>query len=359
MERKQFTVDSSIKGRKKKVYKYRFSCRYKDVTGQNCRYSSKWYDTKEECHEAEFKFKNRQNHTTSAPIGSVGHACIEDKKDRITSETYKEQMMIFDTWFKSIHDVPIDKVKPHQIKACFESVDHLSTSRKNKGFDILNGIFEYAITYYGLEINPMRRIPRFKKSDDERLKRMDIWTVDQFNQFMEALPDILKYKAFFRVLFFTGLRKNEALSLTWSDFDGQVLHVWRQWQDDKWKTLKTKNSQRDISLDSVTVDYLNRLRSEQEQDEYYSDDWFIFYGPKQMATTPIDKVKEKAIKDAGLPYIRIHDFRHSHASYLINKGVNMYTVSRRLGHSSIQMTIDRYTHLLPDAQDEVIQAING
>ena len=66
-----------------------------------------------------------------------------------------------------------------------------------------------------------------------------------------------------------------------------------------------------------------------------------------------------AIKEANLPYIRMHDFRHSHASYLISKGVNMYTVSRRLGHASIQMTIDRYTHLMPDAQDEVIKAITG
>lgn len=359
---KQFMKKVKLKNgnyREKKITRYRFASTYKDASGQSKRKYSKWFDDLNECKRAEFEFENMENHTSSVTIGVVGKKCIDDKRSRITSETYKEQMMIFNTWFKSLHDIPINKVKPHQIKACFESVDHLSTSRKNKGYDILNTIFEYAITYYGLEINPMKRIERFKKSDDERLKRMDIWTIGQFNTFMDALPDLIKYKAFFRVLFFTGLRKNEALSLTWNDFNGSSLHVWRQWQDEKWSTLKTKNSQRDITLDNVTIDYLNQLRSEQQQDEYFASDWFIFNGPKQMGTTSIDVVKQKAIDKAGLPYIRIHDFRHSHASYLISKGVNMYTVSRRLGHSSIQMTIDRYTHLMPDAQDEVVDAINA
>jgi integrase len=78
-----------------------------------------------------------------------------------------------------------------------------------------------------------------------------------------------------------------------------------------------------------------------------------------MSLTATTKIKDKIIEQTGLPYIRIHDLRHSHASYLIKNGANMYAVSRRLGHSSIQMTIDRYTHLLPDAQDEVLQAIDG
>jgi len=342
------------KERTKTITQYRYKVWYTDESGNRKQKSSKWFDTKEECEKEEYEFKNQNTHTTRVNLGLVGHKCIEDKKDRITLTSYKEQMMIFDTWFKSLHNIPIDKVKPHQIKACLVPYSHLSTNRKNKGYDILNTIFKYAMIYYGLESNPIDRIERFKKTDEERLRRMNIWTIDQFQVFYEALPDILKYKALFRFLFFTGLRRNEALSLTWNDFDGSSVHVWRQWQDEKWSVLKTKNSERTVSLDSVTIGLLYQLKEEQEQDEYFSLDWFIFNGPKQISTSMIDVVKNKTIEQTGLPYIRVHDFRHSHASYLISNGANMYAVSRRLGHSSIQMTIDRYTHFIPQEKDPLV-----
>lgn len=69
-------------------------------------------------------------------------------------------------------------------------------------------------------------------------------------------------------------------------------------------------------------------------------------------------IEEKTSKAGKLPYIRIHDFRHSHASYLISKGVNMYKISKRLGHSSITMTMDRYGYLMPKDEDEILNAIN-
>lgn len=68
-------------------------------------------------------------------------------------------------------------------------------------------------------------------------------------------------------------------------------------------------------------------------------------------------IEEKTSKAGKLPYIRIHDFRHSHASYLISKGVNMYKISKRLGHSSIEMTMNRYGHLLDVEEDEITSAI--
>ena len=76
----------------------------------------------------------------------------------------------------------------------------------------------------------------------------------------------------------------------------------------------------------------------------------IFYMPNS-------NIEEKTSKAGKLPYIRIHDFRHSHASYLISKGVNMYKISKRLGHSSIEMTMNRYGHLLDVEEDEITSAI--
>lgn len=360
---RQKTVKIKLKNgniREKKITQYRFNTYYTDGSGARKRKASKWFDSKEECEKAEYEFKNQDNYTSSVTIGLVGHKCMEDKKERVAASTYKDALSIFDTWFAPIHDVPIDKVKPHQIKQCFEPYLDLSTSRKNKGYDVLHSVFEYAITYYGLSVNPMKRVPRFQRTSDERLKQMDIWSYDQFMTFYEAIPDKhLKYKAFFHLLYFTGLRKNEALSLTWKEFDGKSIKVWRQWRDDKWTVLKTKNSQRTVSLDSVTIRLLNELKEKQMEDEYYSDNWFMFYKFKPMSLTATTKIKDKIIEQTGLPYIRIHDLRHSHASYLIKNGANMYAVSRRLGHSSIQMTIDRYTHLIQEEVDPIVQLMES
>ena len=66
-----------------------------------------------------------------------------------------------------------------------------------------------------------------------------------------------------------------------------------------------------------------------------------------------------ALRRAGLRHIRFHDLRHTHASALILSGVNVKTVQLRLGHSSAMMTLDTYSHLWPDSDDEATRAIEG
>ena len=79
---------------------------------------------------------------------------------------------------------------------------------------------------------------------------------------------------------------------------------------------------------------------------------------KPLPQTSIDRVKDNAIKEAKVPRIRIHDFRHSHASNLIANGVNIVAVSKRLGHSDINMTLKIYTHLIQKSDDELVNFIN-
>lgn len=70
------------------------------------------------------------------------------------------------------------------------------------------------------------------------------------------------------------------------------------------------------------------------------------------------KEKTNSTLDESLPNIRLHDFRHSHASVLINNGANIVAVSKRLGHSDINTTLRRYTHLMQKSDDEVLEIIN-
>ena len=74
-----------------------------------------------------------------------------------------------------------------------------------------------------------------------------------------------------------------------------------------------------------------------------------------MPRTNIERVKAKAIKESGVKRINIHDLRHSHASNLIASGVNIVAVSKRLGHSDINMTLKTYTHLMNKSEDELLK----
>ncbi len=85
---------------------------------------------------------------------------------------------------------------------------------------------------------------------------------------------------------------------------------------------------------------------------------YVFGGYVGLAPSTIDRVFKKAIKLSGVKPIRLHDLRHSHASWLINSGVNIVAVSKRLGHTNIEQTLRTYTHLLEFTDQNMMQKIN-
>ena len=80
----------------------------------------------------------------------------------------------------------------------------------------------------------------------------------------------------------------------------------------------------------------------------------MFGGERPLSRTRITNAKEIAIKRSGVKRITIHDFRHSHASNLINEGINIVAVSRRLGHADVNMTLEVYTHLFKKNDDILV-----
>lgn len=86
---------------------------------------------------------------------------------------------------------------------------------------------------------------------------------------------------------------------------------------------------------------------------------FVFGETRSLPITSVQKVFEEGIKKSGVPRIRIHDLRHSHATMLINNGVNIVAVSRRLGHSDINITLKVYSHLLRKTEDEMVTTITN
>jgi len=100
---------------------------------------------------------------------------------------------------------------------------------------------------------------------------------------------------------------------------------------------------------------LENLLSELKLSQHVKSDYIVFgefYD--HMPQTSIDNHYETYIKSSKVKRIRIHDFRHSHASYLINMGNDIQIVSKRLGHANTSTTYDIYSHLYPSKEDDAV-----
>ncbi len=345
---------------KNKSKPWTFQVTYQDH-GKRRRKHGSQYKTKKEAAAAESNFLAEASREYSGmTFAQVADQWISFTKETNTPRTHREKLQLVRDYLAPIANTPIEAITSLDITKMLKSpeIQGLSTNRKNKIHSILKGTFHYAVTFYDLPKNPMEVIPRFRKTLEDRMQKGNIYTPEDLERFLAAIPDRQEeYRNFFQFLFWTGMRLNEARSLTFRDIRNGSANLYRQFQEGKWTTLKTKNSERVIALNSICLEIVEKQKTKWKEIAGYNDSWFLFGGVRQLPDRTIERAKADAAKSAGLPEIRIHDFRHSHASYLIDKHVPLFKISRRLGHSSISITADTYGHLLPDDDDEIREAL--
>lgn len=266
-----------------------------------------------------------------------------------------------------IQDKPIDKYTKLDCRNfkvdLRQSNSNLCTTTLNRILRQYKAIFKHAVEYYELHTNPCALLKPYKTTYEEKKKKKDmetcIWSPEEFDKFISCENDPI-YKAFFITLFFTGLRLGEAQALTWNDFDGQNIYVNKSITKKtgkkgfEIKEPKSVSSVRKVSLGNSLSSYLKYFKSTQQQIHGFKESWFIFGGIKPLAQTSITRHKDRAVNESGVKRIRIHDFRHSHASNLICSGCNIVAVSKRLGHENVEITLETYTHLIPKKEDEAM-----
>lgn len=348
----------------KRIYKgrpqYRCRFRYKDFKGNVRQTGSKWFDSSAEAKKAEAKLLALYSGSASGlPFFKVAMEYIEDSKTHNVPKTIRQKEYMLEEYCEPLFYLDIDRITTKQIRDLLynnELFMSKATNTKNRVRSFLHSVFKYGQAYYGLKSNPVDSIPTFRRTDEERLREMNIYTPEQFKLFLSHVKGE-EYAALYYVLYWTGMRVNEANSLTFRDIFPKKIRLYRQYVDGKWRSLKTTGSSRDIAIDSKLWQVFEHMREHWSSYDGFTDDWFCFGGHRQLATTTIERVKDRAVRDSGLPEIRIHDFRHSHASNLIEAGVNIYKISKRLGHSSISITMDRYGHLIDRDGEEIISAL--
>lgn len=243
----------------------------------------------------------------------------------------------------------------------------LSTNTINKIMILLKKIFDVGLRKGYYATNPVKLL---KKLPVERTK-MRFWTVKEFQQFL-TLFEIEEYniKLLFTVLFFTGLRLGEALALTWQDIDfsSNTIHITKSVYVNKGishiSATKTKAGTRRIIINKKLSQEMQYWHQQQKHllEQFTSDSMSLQVfqsSPITITKNSIEKQYKKILeRDATLKKIRIHDFRHSHASLLINQGEDYLVVKERLGHASITTTIDTYSHLYPSKQKDLADKLD-
>lgn len=176
------------------------------------------------------------------------------------------------------------------------------------------------------------------------------------------------------LLLTTGLRPSEALALRWEDLSDDRLSVQRALKRQKNGTYtvgstKTTGSKRTVSLPEVTVAALRRHKAAQaelrlKRGSRWEDQDLIF--PNGIGgvwdVSKIRRLWKKTLRDLEIDEVRLYDTRHTHATHLLASGVDLKFVSDRLGHSSITLTADTYSHVLPETGKQIadtVQAMYG
>ena len=222
-------------------------------------------------------------------------------------------------------------------------------------------ILNYAIKFYNLNDNIASKIGNFSRSN--YIKTFNFWTYEEFLKFISVIDDI-KYYSLFYILFSTGLRIGECLSLTWKDFNRISLNINKTISKEKKNnnyiitSPKTYSSIRLVNLDNKSIEILENLKLYYTEYFGFSEEWYIFGGIKPLTRTTIDRKKNEYCKLANVKQIKIHEFRHSHASFLVSRGIPIPAISKRLGHADTSMTLNTYSHLLPEDEDKAINLIN-
>ena len=170
----------------------------------------------------------------------------------------------------------------------------------------------------------------------------------------------------------TGMRRGEALGLRWDDIDLEAgrLSVRRALIPSGREVVvsepKTPRGRRSIALDPETVAVLKaqaarQLAEQADWQEGWTDSGYVFTTENGESLDPEDVTRyfRQAVKKSMLPTIRLHDLRHTHATLALQAGVHPKVVSERLGHATVSITLDTYSHAIPAMQEEAAQLIAG
>lgn len=330
---------------------------YEDHKGIRKQKLKRGFELKREAQEWERDFLENLEVQLDIPFNKFVEIYNDHIKPKIRLTTWETKENIQNDLIEFFGDTPINeidkKVVSRYINSLIENEVANTTIKSRK--EQLSAIFNHAIDYYGLKTNPTHKLGSIT-NPNESLKEYTIWTVNDFNNAISVVNDI-DVRTLFNLLFWSGLRIGEAEALTWNDvnFDTKMLTINKSFKKLKGKEIITPTKTYDtrkIMLPDTTInqlkEYKNAIYKPSDSDRLFQKYRMTYW-----------KRLKNLCEQFDLPRISLHDLRHSHASFLLNAGVNIVAISKRLGHKDVSTTLNTYSHFMPNDEINFITKINN
>lgn len=287
-------------------------------------------------------------------------------KPSLRPNTWKQYAQIVNQHIKpDLGKIRLKDLRPDHIQKLYSSKLEAGTGVRTVRLThaVLHRALNQALTWELVRRNPSDRVDLPKKQHQE-MQALDVEHTRTFLQVTEGH----RFEALFYLAISTGLRQGELLGLQWNDLDFETgkLQVRRQLQRVRGEGVrlvepKTAAGRRSITLGPTDLAKLKNHRKRQLEDRLlaggrWKEQGLIF--PSTIGTPLESSIAVRnfkaLLKKSDLPDIRFHDLRHTAATLMLQEGVHPKVVQERLGHSTISMTLDTYSHVLPNMQDDAV-----
>lgn len=331
---------------------------YTDWTGTRKQKLKRGFQLKRDADAFEQDYIRKMSGSPDMTFAALADLYLEDVKINSKAITYKTRESRLRVWIRPYFDkMAVNEITPAQIRQ-WENMLKDATGSTGKPLSLdymdnlvvqLSGVFQYAVRFHGLQSNPVRIAGN---SVGKKTHSLNFWTKEQFDKFITSFSAEDPFHCLFDTLYYTGVRIGELQALTSADIDldAGIMTVNKTYHMIQGKALvtppKTTKANRTVTLPAFLCDEIRRYQG-------------LIYGLRTsdrlffQSSTNIEKVFKDHVRAAGLPRIRLHDIRHSHASLLIELGFSALLVSERLGHENVSTTLNIYAHLFPSKQSEV------
>jgi integrase len=285
---------------------------------------------------------------------------LPSQKGRLRPSSYASyEQLIRSHILPVIGAIPLHKLSAEDLDGLYTQ---LSESHRPKTIRNIHGVLRKALADAERKESVLRNVADLAdppKLSSRRRAETRIWTASQLGASLSQMESHRLHPAYF-LASHTGLRRGEVLGLQWKDVDLDAgrLSVRRALGSVGYKItisdVKTDHGRRNVDMDERTVTILRTWRARQLEERLavgsrFQDHGLVFSRPEGTAIHPdyLSQTFDRAVARSGLPVIRLHDLRHTHASILLAAGVPVKVVSERLGHSTPAFTMSVYQHVIP------------
>lgn len=377
-KKKTGTIESYILKSGEKRYRFQIYIGVDPLTGKEMRTTRSKFKTKKEAELALARLKLEISNGQYKKVQAETYREVYELWIKVYEKTVEESTFIKTIGIFRNHILPamgdykIDKIN---IDICQRHVDEwlqrLVNGDKTKSYASL--VMRFAIKRGYIEKNPFDLVdlPHKSKRRVANSDKNKFYTKKQLREFLIFAEKNPNYKVytFFRLLAYSGIRKGEALALTWADinfmnYEIDINKALGQVKEQKLYVKSTKTSTtRVIKMDKTTMVILKEWKKKQQQ-TYLSlgyntltKEQLIFSNTRNSFIQPAktnDWVKS-ILRNTELPYVSTHAFRHTHCSLLFEAGATIKSVQDRLGHSDVKTTMDVYAHVTASAKEDAIE----